>query len=129
MDDAWTMEAIETTVAIPTATARDGDQGCRGYALDVSASTSPVKYGLDAAWIVSEDDDDDDARDVRRSRAIAGSTGREIIVISASSRDDETKRALSGRERRTRPRVGASGIGWGNRNPGEPAHRIDADVE
>jgi hypothetical protein len=76
-----------------------------------------------------EDDDDDDARDVRRSRAIAGSTGREIIVINASSRDDETKRALSGRERRTRPRVGASGIGWGNRNPGEPAHRIDADVE
>ena len=76
-----------------------------------------------------DDDNDDDARDVRRSREIAGSTGREIIVINTSSRDDETKRALSGRGRRTRPRVGASGIGWGNRNPGEPAHRVYADVE
>jgi len=78
MDDAWTMEAIETTVAIPTATARDGDQGCRGYALDVSASTSPVKYGLDAAWIVSEDDDDDDAR------GVDGEENEEKVNVKAS---------------------------------------------
>lgn len=64
MDDAWTMDATtETTTVVPTATVRDGDDGCVGYAPDVFASTSPVKYGLDAEWIVSDDDDDDD--DVR----------------------------------------------------------------
>lgn len=69
MDDAWTMEMTTTmdattTTVVPTATVRDGGDGCVGYAPDVFVSASPVKYGLDAEWLVS-DDDDDDGDDVR----------------------------------------------------------------
>ena len=58
MDDAWMMDATTTTTVVPTT--RDEDDGCVGYAPDVFVSTSPVKYGLDAEWVVSDDDDDDD---------------------------------------------------------------------
>jgi hypothetical protein len=55
MDDAWmmdatTMEMTTTTTVVPTT--RDEDDGCEGYARDVFVSASPVKYGLDAEWVV-----------------------------------------------------------------------------